>query len=91
MVENPETTEEKVRKFALKYYPSAEDVEEEIKMGIKGIQLIEIECSYNKPQFHNKTWTFCADLYSSVLTYPRGEHTLAGKTDYHYFTKGYYC
>lgn len=46
LVEDRKTTEEKVRKFALKYYPSAEDVEEEIKMGIKGVQLIEIEIQH---------------------------------------------
>ena len=46
LVEDPKTTEEKVRKFALKYYPSLEDVEEEIKMGIKGVQLIEIEIEH---------------------------------------------
>ena len=39
-------TEEKVRKFALKNYPSAEEVEQEIKVGIKGVQLVEIEIEH---------------------------------------------
>lgn len=42
LIDDVRITEEKVRKFALKYYPSAEEVEEEIKMGIKGVQLVEI-------------------------------------------------
>ena len=46
LVEDCKTTEEKVRKFALKYYPSAEEVEEEIRKGIKGVQLIEIEIEH---------------------------------------------
>lgn len=46
LVNDCKATEEKVRKFALKYYPSAEEVEEEIKMGIKGVQLVEIEIEH---------------------------------------------
>ena len=46
LVEDRKTTEEKVRKFALKYYPSAEEVEEEIRKGIKAVQLIEIEIEH---------------------------------------------
>ena len=46
LVHDRNITEEKVRKFALKYYPSAEEVEEEIEMGIKGVQLIEIEIEH---------------------------------------------
>ena len=46
LVQDRNITEEKVRKFALKYYPSAEEVEEEIEMGIKGVQLIEIEIEH---------------------------------------------
>ena len=42
LIDDPETTEEKLRKFALKYYPSAEEVEKEIKSGIKGVQMVEI-------------------------------------------------
>ena len=34
--------EDKVRQLALKYYPSAEEVEEEIAKDIKGVQLYEI-------------------------------------------------
>lgn len=46
LVDDSKTTEEKMRNFALKYYPSAEDVEEEIKSGIKGVQLVEIEIEH---------------------------------------------
>lgn len=46
LVEDSRITEEKVRKFALKYYPSAEEVEEEIKKDIKGVQLIEIKIEH---------------------------------------------
>ncbi len=46
MVDDLRITEEKVRKFALKYYPSAEEVEQEIKVGIKGVQLVEIEIEH---------------------------------------------
>ena len=46
LVDDIRITEEKIRKFALKYYPSAEEVEEEIKMGIKGVQLVEIEIEH---------------------------------------------
>lgn len=46
LVNDHKITEEKVRKFALKYYPSIEEVEQEIKMGIKGVQLIEMEIEH---------------------------------------------
>lgn len=46
LVENQQITEDKVKKLALKYYPSAEDVEDEIKKGIHGVQLIEIEIEH---------------------------------------------
>lgn len=46
LIDDRNTTEEKVRKFALKYYPSAEEVEKEIKMGINGVQLVEIEIEH---------------------------------------------
>ena len=39
---DPAFVEDKVRQFALKYYPSAEEVEEEIKQSIRGVQLYEI-------------------------------------------------
>lgn len=38
----PAFIEDKVRQLALKYYPSAEEVEEEIAKDIKGVQLYEI-------------------------------------------------
>lgn len=38
-------TEEKMNKFALKYYPS-EEVIEEMKKGINGVQLVEIEIEH---------------------------------------------
>lgn len=46
LVEDGKTTEEKIRKFALKYYPSAEEVEEEIRRGIQNVQLVEIEIEH---------------------------------------------
>lgn len=38
----PAFIEDKVRALALKYYPTAEEVEEEIAKDIKGVQLYEI-------------------------------------------------
>ena len=46
LVDDREITEDKMRKFALKYYPSAEKVEEEIRLGIKSVQLVEIEIEH---------------------------------------------
>ncbi len=40
--DTPALIEDKVRQLALKYYPSAEEVEEEIAKDIKGVQLYEI-------------------------------------------------
>lgn len=46
LIEDRKLTEEKVRRFALKYYPSAEEVEEEIKKDINGVQLVAIEIEH---------------------------------------------
>ncbi len=46
LIEDPEITEEKVRKFACKYYPSMEEVEEAIKRAITGVQLVAIEIEH---------------------------------------------
>ena len=46
LIEDRKITEEKVRKFARKYYPSAEEVEEEIKKSIAGVQLVAIEIEH---------------------------------------------
>jgi len=46
LIEDRIITEEKVRKLARKYYPSAEEVEEEIKKGIHGVQLVAIEIEH---------------------------------------------
>ncbi len=46
LIEDRKITEEKVRKFARKYYPSAEEVEEEIKRAIQGVQLVAIEIEH---------------------------------------------
>ncbi len=46
LIEDRKTTEEKVRKFARKYYPSVEEVEEEIKKAINGVQLVSIEIEH---------------------------------------------
>ncbi len=46
LVEDRKITEEKIRKFALKYYPTAEEVEEEIRAGIDRVQLVSIEIEH---------------------------------------------
>lgn len=46
LVENDAETEARVRELALKYYPSAEEVEVEIAKDIKGVQLYEIEIEH---------------------------------------------
>lgn len=46
LIEDRKVTEEKVRKFALKYYPTEEEVEEEIKRDIGGVQLVAIEIEH---------------------------------------------
>ncbi len=46
LIEDRKITEDKVRKFARKYYPSAEEVEEEIKSSIAGVQLVAIEIEH---------------------------------------------
>lgn len=42
LVEDTVLTEARVRELAMKYYPSAEEVEEEIAKAIKAVQLYEI-------------------------------------------------
>ena len=44
--DTPAFIEDKVRQLALKYYPSAEKVEEEIAKDIKGVQLYEISIEH---------------------------------------------
>lgn len=46
LIQDPQATEEKVRKLALKYYPTAEEVEEEIRKDIKGVQMVAIEIEH---------------------------------------------
>lgn len=46
LIDDRKITEEKVRRFARKYYPSAEEVEEEIKSAINGVQLVAIEIEH---------------------------------------------
>ncbi len=46
LIEDRKITEEKVRKFARKYYPSPEEAEEEIKRAIAGVQLVAIEIEH---------------------------------------------
>ena len=46
LIEDRKITEDKVRKFARKYYPSAEEVEEEIKRSLAGVQLVAIEIEH---------------------------------------------
>ena len=46
LIEDDAETEARVRELALKYYPTAEEVEQEIADGIKGVQLYEIEIEH---------------------------------------------
>lgn len=46
LIEDPALTEEKVRTLALKYYPTAEEVEDEIRKSINGVQLVAIEIEH---------------------------------------------
>lgn len=46
LVDDAGETEERVRTLALKYYPTAEEVEQEIAKDIKGVQLYEIEIEH---------------------------------------------
>ena len=46
LIDDAEFTVEKVRELALKYYPSAEEVEHEIAKDIKGVQLYEIQIEH---------------------------------------------
>lgn len=46
LIEDRKITEEKVRKFACKYYPNLEAVEEEIKKSINNVQLVAIEIEH---------------------------------------------
>jgi hypothetical protein len=46
LIDDPKITEEKVRTFALKYYPSAQEVEDEIARDIKAVQLVAIDIEH---------------------------------------------
>lgn len=46
LIEDRQLTEEKVRQFALKYYPTEEEVEEEIRQDINAVQLVAIEIEH---------------------------------------------
>lgn len=46
LIEDPQVTEEKIRKFACKYYPSVQEVEAVIKRDIRAVQLIEIKIEH---------------------------------------------
>ncbi len=46
LIEDRNITEEKVRRLALKYYPTVEEVEEGIKRHIDGVQLVAIEIEH---------------------------------------------
>lgn len=46
LIEDRALTEEKVRTFALKYYPTAEEVEDEIRKDISAVQLVAIEIEH---------------------------------------------
>jgi hypothetical protein len=46
LIDDPKITEEKVRTFALKYYPSAQEVEDEIARDIRAVQLVAIDIEH---------------------------------------------
>ena len=46
LIDDIEMATQKVRELAFKYYPTKEEVEEEIKSGIKHVQLIAIEVEH---------------------------------------------
>ena len=46
LITDPEITEDRIRTFAMKYYPTAEEVEEEIKASIKNVQLVAIDIEH---------------------------------------------
>lgn len=46
LINDAEMTEQIIRTFALKYYPTKEEVEEEIKRDIQGVQLVAIDIEY---------------------------------------------
>ncbi len=55
LIMDPKETEERVRTFAMKYYPSAEEVEAEIAMDIHAAQLYEITIEHMcGKQIHEK-------------------------------------
>lgn len=46
LIEDRRITEEKVRTLALKYYPTAEEIEKEIEMSVNAVQLVAIEIEH---------------------------------------------
>ena len=46
LIDDPTATVARVRELALKYYPSAQEAEEELARDIKGVQLYEIEIEH---------------------------------------------
>ena len=46
LIDDPEVTRTRVRELALKYYPSAEEVDEVIAKEIAGVQLYEIQIEH---------------------------------------------
>lgn len=46
LIKDPVMTEEKVRRFALKYFPTAEEVEEEIRRSVHAVQMIAIDIEH---------------------------------------------
>lgn len=46
LIEDRALTEEKVRAFAMKYYPTAEEAEKEIRASIDKVQLVAIEIEH---------------------------------------------
>lgn len=55
LIQNEQYTEEKIRELAMKYYPTKEEVEEEIASDIRAVQLFEIRIEHmSGKQVHEK-------------------------------------
>ncbi|MDO4187477.1 MAG: pyridoxamine 5'-phosphate oxidase family protein [Lachnospiraceae bacterium] len=46
LITDPDLTLKRIREFALKYYPTEEEVDEEIKQSIKNVQLVAINIEH---------------------------------------------
>ena len=55
LIDDPAVTEAKVRELAMKYYPAADEAEEEIRKSLQAVQLYEITIEHlTGKQIHDK-------------------------------------